>query len=67
MKTLRFTQSMMVYRRGDVAVFEDAVADRIVRKGVAELVPNSSAESAPPTDAVPEMRKRRGTRADEQP
>ena len=66
MKTLRFTQSMNVYRRGDVAVFDDALADRIIRKGAAELVPDSAAASASLTDAGPENRKRRGARAEEQ-
>jgi hypothetical protein len=65
MKTLRFTRSMMLYRRGDVAVFEDGVADQIVRKGVAELVPNPESESAPAADIAPEGRKRRATRSDD--
>jgi hypothetical protein len=64
MKTLRFTRSMNVYRRGDLAVFEDSIADRIIGKGVAELVPNPEAEAAP-ADSAPEGRKRRATRSDD--
>ena len=62
MKPVRFTQSMMVYRRGDVAAFEDGVADRIIRKGMAEPVQESASESQPSSDAAPEPRKRRAVR-----
>jgi hypothetical protein len=65
MRTVRFTQSMMPYRRGDVAEFEDAVAERIVRKGVAELVPDDETEAASSEERSAEPRRRRTARGED--
>jgi hypothetical protein len=59
MRTVRFTQSMMPYRRGDVAEFEDAVAERIIRKGFAETVGGDGEETASAEERPAEPRRRR--------
>ena len=64
MRMVRFTQSMMPYRRGDVAAFEDPVADRIIRKGVAELVPNDENEGLSAEERSAEPRRRRARTED---
>ena len=61
MKTIRFTEKQPPYMAGDVAGFEDDVADRYVAEGVAEPVSGSSTggEPAPEDDGPPRRLRRR--------
>lgn len=65
MRTLRFTHSVMPYRRGD-AVFEDAIAERIIGKGFAEPVGGEGEDTAPVEERPAETRRRRPPRSDDQ-
>ena len=65
MKTVRFTQTMMPYRRGDVAEFEDAIAERIIRKGFAEPVADGGDDAARAGEHAAEPRRRRPARSED--
>lgn len=65
MRTVRFTQSMMPYRRGDVAMFEDAVAERIIRKGLAEALSHDEPSAAATDEQTAAARKRRVARGED--
>lgn len=49
----------MPYRRGDVAMLEDAVAERIIRKGLAEAFSHDEPAAVTTDEQRAERRKRR--------
>lgn len=51
MKTIRFTEKQPPYMAGDVAGFEDDVADRYVAEGVAETVETGADDESIETSA----------------
>ncbi len=58
MKTIRFTEKQPPYMAGDVAGFEDDVADRYIAEGVAESV-EPVADADPGATEQPRRRRQR--------
>lgn len=59
MKAVKFAQSHPPYQVGEVAGFEDEVADKLVADGIAEAVEESEAKAVDVPEKTKQVRSRK--------